>query len=76
LRIVERFMSWVSQSGFHGGFVNEGSAGEPSWTVHWQYRNAEFVGFRQPPSVPDRDVAGLLACAALLRNEWCSVRLR
>ena len=76
LRIVERFMSWVSQSGFGWEFINEGSSTQPSWTVHWQYRNAEFVGFRQPPSVPDRNVAGLLACAALLRNEWCFVRLR
>jgi hypothetical protein len=73
--IVSRFLSWLQPAGFTLTAVNEGTENEPRWACHWLYRGNQFVGFRQPDYVEKRVDALLVACAALLENEWCRSRL-
>lgn len=74
--IAERFLARAGASGFILEMVEkttpEGTAYEPRWT----HRGASFVGFKQPDAVDNLDDAKVLACAALLRNDWCRERLR
>ena len=72
--IVERFLGWAQ--GFTFDLVNNGSEDAPAWVAHWMYRGSTFEGFAQPPEHPDPEAARMLACAALLRNDWCRSRLR
>jgi hypothetical protein len=73
--IVERFLSWVQPAGFTLTPINDGTEKEPKWAGHWLYRGNQFVGFKQPDYVENRIDSLLLACAALLENEWCRSRL-
>ena len=73
--IVERFLSWMEPAGFTLTPINDGTDDDPKWAGHWLYRGNQFVGFKQPDYVENREDALLLACAALLDNEWCRSRL-
>ena len=72
--IVECFLGWAQ--GFTFDLVNDGTSDAPAWVAHWMYRGSTFEGFAQPPEHPDPEAARMLACAALLRNDWCRSRLR
>jgi hypothetical protein len=74
-KIVEAFLRFATACGFSLTLVNNGSAQHPEWAGHWTHRGYSFEGFRQPPGHHDPMSARLLACAALLRNEWCCARL-
>lgn len=73
--IVGAFLRFATASDFDLTLVNNGSAEHPEWAGHWTHRGSSFEGFRQPPGHPEPMGARLLACAALLRNEWCCARL-
>lgn len=73
--IVARFLSWVQPVGFTLQIVNEGTESEPKWSGHWRFQENDLQGFKQPPLSGSRDDARLLACAALLQNEWSRSRL-
>jgi hypothetical protein len=73
--IVETFLRFATASGFGLTLVNNGSPEHPEWAGHWTHRGYSFEGFRQPAGQPEPMAARLLACAALLRNEWCCARL-
>jgi len=73
--IADRFLGWVGPLGFTLEAVNDGNDGEPKWTGHWRFRENHLVGFKQPRYANSREDAALLACAALLENEWCRSRL-
>jgi len=52
------------------------AAADPSlFVVHWSYKGASFVGFKQPADEATPDDALLVSCAALLENDWCRNRL-
>jgi hypothetical protein len=71
--IADRFREVVMRAGFRLEVVEVNpSAFDPRWTLD----GAEFVGFKQPNSATSPDDAALLACAALLRNDWCRERLK
>jgi hypothetical protein len=73
--LVQHFLIDVQNSGFALEISNQGSAESPAWVGYWTYRGSTFEGFRQPQDSADPDTARLLACAALLRNDWCRARL-
>jgi len=74
-QILSQFLTAVKESGFVLDLVNNGSGESPAWVGYWTFRGSSFEGFRQPPDQPDLPPAVLLACAALLQNEWCRARL-
>jgi hypothetical protein len=71
-KIVERFVSWAAPAGFN--FTAEQTA-DGQFVVHWTHQGSQFVGFRQPPPGDTPEEAKILACAALLDNDWCRQRL-
>jgi hypothetical protein len=73
--IADRFLQLIQKSGFELEIVNVGTETEPAFDPRWTHEDNHFVGFRQPPSAPTLEEAKLLACAALLRNDWCRARL-
>ena len=73
--IVRRFLHWTGDSGFHFVIVKTGSDENPAHEVQWTHRGSSFVGFRQPPPQHIPEDALLLACGALLENDWCRERL-
>jgi hypothetical protein len=73
--IVARFLSRVQSDGFTMELVNDGSESDPQWSGHWRYRGSHLEGFKQPTLTSSPGDAQLLACAALLKNEWCRSRL-
>ena len=73
--IADRFLGWVQPLDFALEMINDGTDAEPKWTGHWRFRGNHLVGFKQPHYEVCREDAALLACAALLENEWCRSRL-
>ena len=73
--IAQAFLKWVSSSSFALEIVSLGDAAPGMYEGRWTHKGAEFVGFKQPPAANNPDDAALLACAALLRNDWCRARL-
>ena len=72
--IAERFLSLAAASAFAVEIValdDESHHFEGRWT----HNGAAFVGFKQPPAAVNRVDAAILACAALLRNDWCRSKL-
>jgi hypothetical protein len=74
--IAERFLNLVREAGFTLEIVEEMGADGLAYAPRWTHRGSSFVGFKQPESARNVDEAKVLACAALLRNEWCRERLR
>jgi hypothetical protein len=73
--IVHQFLAVVGASGFALEIIHAGPSNGRAWVGYWTYRGSSFEGFRQPEDSSDPDSARLLACAALLRNDWCRARL-
>jgi hypothetical protein len=71
-RIIDRFMSWVAPAGFE---LTTQETADGLFEIHWKHHGYDFVGFRQPPAGKTLDEAKILACSALLQNEWCRSRL-
>lgn len=74
-KIVSHFLKLVHPAGFALEMVNDGSEADPALVGHWRFRGNHLIGFKQPPPAKTLEDAGILACAALLRNEWCGARL-
>jgi hypothetical protein len=73
--IVERFLSWIHPAGFDFELIDHEHGSGHVYNVHWRYHGCELIGFKQSPPAPKPDDAKLLACAGLLRNDWCCARL-
>src|SRR5215203_1199373 len=73
--IAEAFLKWLSSTGFALEIVSLDEHAAGMFEGRWTHNGAAFVGFKQPPAAANRADAALLACAALLRNEWCRARL-
>ncbi len=75
--ITERFLRQVRTVGFELEIlpVQNGDGNGDAFHSLWTYRGNTFVGFEQPPEALDELEARVLACAALLRNDWCRSRL-
>lgn len=69
--IAERFLQVIKPAGFR----LEVFAALGGFDSRWTHREADFVGFKQPLLAANEDDAKVLACAALLRNDWCRQRL-
>jgi hypothetical protein len=74
-KIVEMFMNCVLPEGFDFTIHEVSDHEAAGFVVHWTHRGSGFIGFRQPPPGHTPLTAKLLACAALLRNDWCRGRL-
>jgi hypothetical protein len=74
-QIIECCLGAILGAGFEFTVVNLGTDGSPAFEVRWGHQGFSFVGFKQAPTAPTLDEAKLLACAALLRNDWCRGRL-
>jgi len=70
-RIADRFLDWITKSGFDAELVEVQQDGVAAFEVHWTHHGATFVGFKQAPPAGKPEDALLLACAALLKNDWC-----
>ena len=73
--IATKFLTWLNPSGFTLEVVNVGTSRRPMYEGRWTHNGADFVGFKQPPAAATREDAVILACAALLKNDWCRARL-
>jgi hypothetical protein len=74
--IAEAFLKWLHSTGFALEIVALDDANAPGmFEGRWTHNGAAFVGFKQAPAAKNRADAALLACAALLRNDWCRARL-
>jgi hypothetical protein len=73
--ITERFLSWITNSGFHAEMIELTHDDEPAFEIRWSHKGASFVGFKQPPYAATKEDARILGCSALLENEWCRRRL-
>lgn len=73
--IAECFLARVGASGFALEMIEDSTVEGVAYAPRWTHRGASFVGFKQPASASNLDDAKVLACAALLGNEWCRERL-
>lgn len=73
--VVEIFLERAAECGFTYELIQNEVAGRTLYVVHWAHRGASFVGFKQPPAQDSLEKALLVACSALLQNEWCRSRL-
>jgi len=73
--IADRFLKVVEPAGFQLEVIAVERNGMAAFDSRWTHRAADFVGFKGPPPAVSADDTKLLACAALLRNEWCRQRL-
>lgn len=73
--IAETFLKWIGTTGFALEIVALPQLGPNAVEGRWTHNGADFVGFKQPPAAFNRTDATILACAALLRNDWCRARL-
>jgi hypothetical protein len=73
-RIAAHFLNWAQIAGFKLTLLAKGDLAEPRFAGSWQGGFNGFVALNGPDA-PDRDEAKLLACAALLRDEFCRARL-
>ena len=74
-KIADRFLNWINRAGFEAELVDLRTDGAAAFEVHWTHRGAIFVGFKQASPAGKPSDALLLACAALLQNEWCRKQL-
>jgi hypothetical protein len=74
-QIAEAFLRWLSTSGFALEIVALTDGAPGMFEGRWTHNGAAFVGFKQPPAAATREDAAILACAALLRNDWCRARM-
>jgi hypothetical protein len=73
-QISDAFLKWLSSTPFALEIVAlEDLPG--MFEGRWTHNGAAFVGFKQAPAAANPDDATILACAALLRNDWCRARL-
>jgi hypothetical protein len=72
--IAEKFLRYSALAEFSLEIVCLQDA-PPVFEGRWTHKGADFVGFRQPPPASTREDAAILACAALLRNDWCRSKL-
>src|ERR1700677_2907079 len=68
-QIADRFLQWISRSGFEAQLVEISNDGSAAFEVNWTHHGATFVGFKQAPPARKPVDALLLACAALLQND-------
>jgi hypothetical protein len=73
--VAKAFLKWLSGTPFALEIVALNDGNPPMFEGRWTHNGAAFVGFKQPPAAANRDDAKILACAALLRNDWCRSRL-
>ena len=73
--IAKAFLKWLLSTPFELEIVPIGEGKTAMYEGRWMHNGAEFVGFKQPPAAANREDAKILACAALLRNDWCRCRL-
>jgi hypothetical protein len=73
--IVEQFMNSIARAGFDFTAHEFQAEGISGFVIHWTHQGSGFIGFRQPPPADTLEAAKILACAALLENEWCRSRL-
>jgi hypothetical protein len=69
------FLDRVRRHGFDLELLPVHRAGQRLLRGFWTLHGNTFVGFQQAAEAPEEDDARLLACAALLRNDWCRGRL-
>jgi hypothetical protein len=74
-QIADRFVQWITRSGFDAHLVEVSRDGVAAFEVNWTHHGATFVGFKQAPPAGKPVDALLLACAALLQNDWCRKQL-
>jgi len=73
--IAEQLRAWLATTDFQLEIVSLGDSGIKRYEGRWTHKGADFVGFKQPDPAANVDDAVILACAALLRNDWCRARL-
>ena len=73
--IAQEFLAWLKPAAFALEIVALAAGKQMMFEGRWTHNGAVFVGFKQPPAAANPDDATILACAALLRNEWCRARL-
>lgn len=73
--IAKMFLNWIGNTAFALEIVTLTEGSPVAFEGRWTHSGDVFVGFRQPPAALNRDDAAILACAALLRNDWCRARL-
>jgi hypothetical protein len=75
-QIADRFLHWMTRSGFDAQLVEIQREGRAAFEVNWTHHGATFVGFKQAPPAGNSTDALLLGCAALLKNDWCRRQLQ
>jgi hypothetical protein len=75
-QIADRFLHWITRSGFDAQLVQTQQDGVAAFEVHWTHHGATFVGFKQAPPAATPEDALLLGCAAFLENDWCRRQLK
>jgi hypothetical protein len=73
--IAEQLRAWLGTTDFQLEIVSLGEHGNGMYEGRWTHKGADFVGFKQPDPATNVEDAVILACAALLRNDWCRARL-
>jgi len=73
--IASELRAWIATTDFQLEIVSVGESEIEMFEGRWTHKGADFVGFKQPAAASTHDDAVILACAALLRNEWCRSRL-
>lgn len=73
--IARAFLDWLKSTKFTLEIVSLHDSAPGMMEGRWTHNGAAFVGFKQPPAAKNAEDATLLACAALLRNDWCRARL-
>jgi hypothetical protein len=73
--IARQLRLWIATTDFQLEIVSLDDSGTNACEGRWTHKGADFVGFKQPAAATNTDDAVILACAALLRNDWCRARL-
>lgn len=73
--LAKRILSRVRTAGFDLEVKPVQENGHCAFHSYWRFRGHDLVGFKQAPTASTEAEATVLACAALLRNEWCRSRL-
>ena len=74
-QLVSTFLKVIEGTGFEYQLIDLAATAERQFEVQWTHKKAQFVGFTQAPPAPSKEAALLLACDALLHNEWCRGRI-
>jgi len=73
--IAHELRAWIATTDFQLEIVSVGESEIEMFEGRWTHKGADFVGFKQPAAASTHDDAVILACAALIRNDWCRARL-